>query len=303
VTPSWLAEDFNAGRRHALIAAQLIELTGRLTDAAITMFCRLIARLFTQSRARQDRRHLDARKETARLLRMFDDTVGALAEARQTGEDTFDVLDSQIGWDRLIQARVDVKALTKTAEADPLLGACERYSWVRRYAPEFLDAFVFRSTRPHDPLLAAIELLRRLNRDERRVLPDKVPADHLTNKVRKLIAANSKQARHLWEIATLAVLRDRLRSGEIWVDGSRALRPLNAQLMPEPAFLARKEADDLRLGIPREADAWIAEKQQEIDFKLKQLSHRARAGKLSGVRLVDGVLIVTRQRTKYRRRR
>jgi hypothetical protein len=28
------------------------------------MFCRLIARLFTKSKARQDQRHLDARKET-----------------------------------------------------------------------------------------------------------------------------------------------------------------------------------------------------------------------------------------------
>src|SRR5690349_16022200 len=53
VTPSWLAEDFNPGRRHALIAAQLIELISKLTDATITMFCRLIALLFTKSKARQ----------------------------------------------------------------------------------------------------------------------------------------------------------------------------------------------------------------------------------------------------------
>jgi hypothetical protein len=62
VTPSWLADDFNAGHRHALIAAQLIELSSKLTDATITMFCRLIALLFTKSKARQDRRHLDVRK-------------------------------------------------------------------------------------------------------------------------------------------------------------------------------------------------------------------------------------------------
>jgi hypothetical protein len=40
VTPSWLASDFNTGRRRAIIAAQLIELSGRLTDAAITVFRR-----------------------------------------------------------------------------------------------------------------------------------------------------------------------------------------------------------------------------------------------------------------------
>ena len=298
VTPSWLAGDFNAGRRHALIAAQLIELTSKLIDATITLFCRLIARLFTKSKARQDRRHLDARKETGRLLRMFGDTLRVLAETNETGEDTFKVLDREIGWDRLVQARADVEVLATTAEADPLLGAAERYSWVRRYAPALLNAFTFCSARAQDPLLAAIDLLRQLNRDERRGLPAKVPLGHLIQKVRKLIAANGKRDRRLWEIATLAVLRERLRSGDVWVEGGRAFRPLEAQLMPGPTFAARKEAGDLRLGVPRDADTWITEKEQELDFKLKRLSHQARTGKLAGVRMEDGVLIISKQRTK-----
>ena len=298
VTPSWLASDFNAGRRHTLIAAQLIELTSKLIDATITMFCRLIARLFTKSKARQDRRHLDARKEAGRLLRMFGDTLRVLAETNETGEDTFKVLDREIGWDRLVQARADVEVLATTAEADPLLGAAERYSWVRRYVPKVLEAFTFRSARVSDPLLAAIELLRQLNRDDRRGLPAKVPLGHLTQKVRKLIAADGKRDRRLWEIATLAVLRERLRSGDVWVEGGRAFCPLETQLMPTPDFAARKAAGDLRLGIPHDADAWIAEKQRELDFKLKKLSYQARTGKLVGVRLVNGVLTISKERTK-----
>jgi hypothetical protein len=208
------------------------------------------------------------------------------------------VLDREIGWPRLVQARVDVEALATTAEADPLLGAAERYSWVRRYAPALLEAFTFRSARAHDPLLTAIELLRQLNRDDRCGLPTKVPLGHLKEKVRKLIAADGKRDRRLWEIATLAVLRDRLRSGDVWVEGGRAFRPLEAQLMPGQAFEARKQAGDLRLGVPCDANAWITEKQRELDFKLKQLSYRARTGKLVGIRLVDGVLTISKQRTK-----
>lgn len=298
VTPSWLADDFNAGRRRALIAAQLIELRSKLTDATLTMFCRLIARLFTKSKARQERRHLDDRKETGRLLRMFGDTLRALAEANETGEDTFKVLDREIGWRRLVQAQVDVATLAETAEADPLIGAAAHYSWARRYAPALLEAFIFRSARAHDPLLAAIELLQQLNRDDRRGLPAKIPIDHLTQKVRKLIAADGKRDRRLWEIATLAALRGRLRSGEVWVEGGRAFCPLESQLMPSPAFAARKAAGDLWLGVPHDADAWIAEKQRELDFKLKKLSYQARAGKLVGVRLVNGVLTIAKERTK-----
>jgi TnpA family transposase len=298
VTPSWLAEDFSTGRRRALIAAQLIEMTSKLTDATITMFCRLIARLFTKSKARQDRRHLDDRKETGRLLRMFGDTLRVLAETNETGEDTFKVLDREIGWDRLVQARADVEVVATTAEADPLLGAAERYSWVRRYVPKLLEAFTFRSALAPDPLLAAIELLRQLNRDDRRGLPAKATLGHLTQKVRKLIAADGKRDRRLWEIATLAVLRERLRSGDVWVEGGRAFCPLETQLMPNTDFAARKAAGDLRLGVPHDADVWIAEKQRELDFKLKKLSYQARAGKLVGVRLVNGILSISKERTK-----
>ncbi len=107
------------------------------------------------------------------------------------------MLDREIGWPRLVQAQADVETLAATAEADPLLGAAERYSRIRRYAPALLEAFTFRSTRARDPILTAIELLRQLNRDGRRALPAKVPVGHLKEKVRKLIAADGKRARRL----------------------------------------------------------------------------------------------------------
>jgi hypothetical protein len=40
-TPAWLANDFNASRRHALIVAQVIKLGQKLTDDAVTMFIML----------------------------------------------------------------------------------------------------------------------------------------------------------------------------------------------------------------------------------------------------------------------
>ena len=191
------ADDFKAGRGQALMSAQLIEVTSRLTDATITLFCRLIALLFTKSNARQDRPHLDARKEMGRLLRMFGDTLRVLAEVSETGEDTSNVLDREIGWHRLVQARADVEALATpprpvccsappTAILGPPLCAC---------AARCLH---LRSARAHDPLLTAIDLLRQFNRDDRRGLLAMVPLGALIQKARKPIAANGKRDRRLW---------------------------------------------------------------------------------------------------------
>jgi hypothetical protein len=45
--------------------------------------------------------------------------------------------------------------------------------------------------------------------------------------------------------------------------------------MRNPDFAARKAAGDLRLGVPHDADVWIAERQRDLNFKPKKLSHQA----------------------------
>nr|WP_246485631.1 Tn3 family transposase [Aminobacter carboxidus] len=291
-TPAWLAADFNAGRRRATIVAQLVKLGHELTDAAVTMFSKLIGRLFSQANNQKKQRHGEARRDTAKALRLFRDTLRALVAANETGKDAIDVLDREVGWYKLLQAKPMIEAMVKDADPDPLILAAERYANVRKYAAHFLRTFSFRSSRRHDPLLAAIELLKSLNEDGRRVLPDRVPVAHLGEQTRKLIFSEGRPDRRLYEIATLAVLRDRLRSGDIWVEGSRAFRPIDAHLMPQPEFVALKGADGLDLGVQNDGATYLAEIRQFLDFNLKRLAYRARNGKLEGVRLVAGKLIV-----------
>lgn len=125
------------------------------------------------------------------------------------------------------------------------------------------------------------------------MLPDRVPVGHLAKSERELIFEGGKPDRRLYEIATFAHLRDRLRSGDVWVDGSRSFRPVDEHLMPKPAFVTLKEDDKLSLGVQNDGAAWLAEVRQMMDFNLKRLAWRARYGKLEGVRMENGTLIVT----------
>lgn len=292
-TPAWLANDFNASRRHALIVAQVIKLGQKLSDDAVTMFIKLIGRLFSQAHSRKKRRHMDSRTETSKALRLFLDTISALQSANDRGLDALQVIDREIGWHRLLGMKPELAAMVDDNEASPLILAAEQYGTVNKYAGAFLRTFTFHSARRHDPLLAAIEMLKRLHAQGRRVLPDRVPAAHLGHAERKLILGTGKPDRKLYEIATLAVLRERLRSGDVWIDGSRSFRPIDEHLMPKPAFIAMKEQDKLGLGVDSDGAAWLNEARQVLDFNLKRLAYRARAGKLEGVRLDAGTLIVT----------
>ena len=292
-TPAWLANDFNASRRHALLVAQIVKLGQQLTDDAVSMFIKLIGRLFSQANNRKKQRHIDCRPDTAKALRMFLDTITALQSANNYGRNALEVLDQEVGWHRLLRIKPELASMVENNEASPLALAAEQYATVNKYAGAFLEAFTFRSARRHDPLLAAISLLKRLYAEKRRALPERVPITHLSQAERKLILGQEKPDRRLYEIATLAALRDRLRSADIWVDGSRSFRPIDEHLMPRSTFTTMKEEDRLGLGVQGNGAQWLAEAHQMLDFNLKRLAHRARSGKLVGVRLEAGTLIVT----------
>src|SRR6202011_4905366 len=127
-------------------------------------------------------------------------------------------------------------------DQDILVTAAERYSVLRRFIPRFLATFDFRASTPQDPVLAAVELLKAMNRDGTRSLPKRPPSAFLPPKWRKLIFANNVADRRLYETAVLATLRDRLRGSNIWVVGSRDYRAFENYLLPAEA--ARDTAMD-----------------------------------------------------------
>lgn len=292
-TPAWLAGDFSASRRRATIVAQIIKLGQKLTDDAVMMFIKLMGRLFSQVNNRKKQRHVSARLETSKALRLFLDTIEALQAANDTDADPMMTLDRQVGWHRLLQIKPGLEDMVESNDVSTLMMAAEQHATVRKYAGAFLQTFAFHSRRRHDPLLAAIATLKMLYIEGRRVLPERVPVGHLAKSERELILEAGRPDRRLYEIATLTHLRDQLRSGDVWIEGSRSFRPIDEHLMPKPAFVVLKEENKLGLGVQNDCAAWLTEARQMMDFNLKRLAWRARYGKLEGVRMEKGALIVT----------
>ncbi|MBB4200106.1 hypothetical protein CCR94_04685 [Rhodoblastus sphagnicola] len=87
----------------------------------------------------------------------------------------------------------------------------------------------------------------------------------LSGGARASIFADRKSDRRLYEIATLAVLREKLRSRDISVEGSRTFSPFADQLMPKAAFEEKKAANALNLGVPGDFDLYITDLLAEVN--------------------------------------
>jgi TnpA family transposase len=100
---------------------------------------------------------------------------------------------------------------------------------------------------------------------------------------KKLILQDAKPNRRLYETAVLATLRDRLRSGYVWVECSSDYRRFDSYLLPPTAVPAIAS----RLNLPKSADEWLAVRGRELDRRLKRFAANLLQGKLAGVELQD----------------
>jgi len=275
---------YAALRRRAILVASIIDLETWLTDAVLDMADKLIGGLFARARKARERRYIAGTRNVGRLMRLFHDTIEALATAQSSERDAFAVVDETVGWARLLAAQGEVKELADLGDKDLLQGAADRYRTLRKFAPDLLDALEFTAARPHDPTLAAIHLLRDLNHSGKRDIPADAPMPFRKD-WKRLISEQDRPNRRLYEIAVFATLRDQLRSGDVWVEGSSNYRRFDSYLLP-PAAVPNIAGE---LGLPATADEWLAKRGAELDRRLKRFARRLRRGQLEGWRCATAV--------------
>jgi Domain of unknown function (DUF4158) len=166
---------YTAHRRRAILVAAVIDLEARLTDAVLEMADKLIGGLFARARKARERRYIAGTRDVGRLMRLFHDTIEALAAAQSSERDVFTVVDETVGWAKLLRVQREVGELADLAGEDPLQGAADRYLTLRKFAPALLEALEFKAARAHDPTLSAIGLLRDLNHSGKRDIPADAP--------------------------------------------------------------------------------------------------------------------------------
>lgn len=288
VAPAFLLSDYSERRRRATITAQLIDLERHLADAAITMFNKQTGLLFARAKARGKRRYEASAADVGRLMRTFGATIAAIAEAHEAGSDALAAIEERVGVATLLTLRPKVDELASFAEEDPLVRAADKYLSLRRYAPAFLEAFSFKGGN-RDAALAAVDLLRDLNRTGKRDVPATAPMP-FSKAWKKLVQRpDGTIDRRLYETATVATVRDRLNSGDLWVDRTRNYQPFDAYLLP------RSEVPPIAvaLKLPTTAETYLDERRRMLDWRLRRFASALRRDSLEGVRMIGGKLRVT----------
>ena len=155
----------------------------------------------------------------------------------------------------------------------------------------FLEALNFKSLQSDDPLIEAVGLLRDLNRARRRRIPEDASLEFASGKWRpQLEKSDGRVNRRSFKLCVLYQLRDGLRSGDIWLQGSRRFADPATYLIPSSQWLACR-ADTLRLlRLDQEPSQHLAALGSATEASLQRLGAVAETESL---RLEEGRIVLS----------
>jgi len=243
---------FAAPKRHALVAAFLVETRRALLDQVVTMHDQYMTGLDRRSRLAFEDKHRRLRRRARAGIDTLLATVDILLDADR--EAPISSLYKELSEEELREAAADCRAFARLEERGFVDELAARYGDLRKYLPAFL-ALPFEAAAGSEALLAAVEVARKLDAGASEKLLDDAPRHFIPAAWRKALGpAGSRPRRALWEIALAFAVRDALRSGDLFLAASRRHVSFWNLVMGERQWAEAKKDAYARLPVPPQPD-------------------------------------------------
>jgi TnpA family transposase len=285
--------DLEPNRRYATLVAVVLEAKATLIDEIVDIHDRIIGTLFNRAKHAHEQEFQRSGKAINDKVRLYYRIGNALLTAKETGEDPFLAIESIIGWEEFMQSITEAELLSKSESFDYLHLIGNHYSQIRRYAPALLEALEFKAIPACGDILRAITLLKRLNAEDLRLIPKHAPTSFIRKRWEKLIFKDGSIDRKYYEFCLFAELKNALRSGDVWVDGSRQFKDFEAYLLPVAQYQKLKSDVKLLPGVQIDINEYLNERLSILSNLLEAVNTLAINEELSDVSISENGLKIT----------
>ena len=182
---------------------------------------------------------------------------------------------------------VEAETLAQPESFDHLPLILDDYSQVRRYSPRLLAAFAFKAAPVAQKVLDGLDTIKTLNETHARSVPIDAPVDFIKPRWKPYVLKSAGIDRRFYELCALSELKNTLRSGDMWVPGSRQFKDFEDYLLPQTRFTALFEAGDLSLGIETDGQQYLQGRLTLLKQKLHEVERRAAMGELPDAQIVN----------------
>lgn len=271
---------FEPHRRYATLVALAIEGLATVIDEIIDLHDRIIGKLFNAAKHKHQQKFQDSGKAINDKVRLYGRIGQVLLDAKQSGGDPFAAIEAVLPWDEFAESVSQAQVLAQPESFDFLHRLGEGYATLRRYAPEFLNALKLRAAPAAKDVLDAIDVLRLMNFVSAKQVPTDAPSKFITPRWARLVITNTGFDRRFYELCALSELKNKLRSGDIWVQGSRQFKDFDEYLVPIEKFATLKLANELPLAVPTDCEQYLNERLTLLETQLAKVNLMALANEL-----------------------
>ena len=282
--------DFEDKRRYATLVALVIESTATITDEIIDLHDRIIEKLFSTAKNTHQKQFQQSGKAINNQMLLYSKIGQALLEAKQNETDPFAAIESVISWEDFETSITEVQSLTQPESFDYLDLMGSHYSTLRRYVPEFLNVLKIQSTPSSKEILAGVEILRRLNAENTRKLPDDTPTSFVKKRWKEVVFKGKDIDRRYYELCLFSELKNVLRSGDAWVEGSRQFKDFNTYLIPLEKFTELKQNQALP---QMDCTQYLNERLELLEKRLAHINKLAAEDALPDATITETELKIT----------
>lgn len=279
MTPKDLSR-LETDRRYATLVAMALERMATITDEIIGLHDRILIKIFRTAKNQHQQRFQNQGMEIKEKVQLYSKIGHALLSAKESGTDPYAAIESIIPWEDFAQSILEMEQLGQPKSFDHLYLVSEKFSMLRRYTPAFLDVLKLRNAPAAKGVLDAIEVLRSMNDDSARKVPVDAPTAFIKPRWKSLVVTEEGIDRRFYEICALTELKNSLRSGDIWVQGSRQFRDFDDYLLPPKQFEALKETQELSIAVNIDCDKYLDERLKRLEQQLAKVNHLALANEL-----------------------
>ncbi|MCO6434891.1 Tn3 family transposase, partial [Nitrosomonas nitrosa] len=284
---------FESERRYATLVALTLESTATIIDEIIDLHDRILVKLFSTAKHKHQQQFQQQGKAINDKVRLFSKIGHALLDAKQSNSDPYAAIESIISWADFQQNIIEADQLAKPAAFDHLHLISEQFSTLRRYTPDFLDVLTLRAAPAAQDVLDAIAVIRNMNNGGARKVPIDATTAFIKPRWKLLVHANEGFDRRFYEISALTELKNALRSGDIWVQGSRQFRDFDEYLLSSMKFQALKQAKALPVAVNPDCGQYLHNRLQLLEQQLTTVNRLALANELPDAIITDSGLKIT----------
>ena len=285
--------DLATERRHATLAAAALQMETSLIDGVLGMFDKLMCMLSRRAERKTADHALVSIREAHGQLMSLAKACRVLIFACEQGADPKKAIDKETGWANFVTSVGLAENLARPETTDPRTELIARYTAIRSFAPVLLSGLSFQGVPACKSLLDALAVIGDMYQSGGSKLPEKVPTTFIRRSWRPFVLVKAVVERRPYEICALTELRDRLRAGDVWVEGSQTCRSFEDCLLSIPVFEALREEGPLPIAVSSNPESHLGMMATNLAGALREVGALAEGNGLPDVTIKDGELKIT----------